>query len=154
MRLWPELNTVPTDFVLYGGTGLALQIGHRSSEDFDFFSTSGFDPSRLQSRLPFFRDLDGDDADAWVHFKTDNLEAFIDRDGPVKVAFFGGLDRLQRVQNPLRAAGSRVLVADGTLDRVPENMKRDLTRWARQIDLEKLPVLRAEPGLSPGGMAR
>jgi hypothetical protein len=23
-RLWPELNAVPTDFVLYGGTGLAL----------------------------------------------------------------------------------------------------------------------------------
>ena len=37
LRLWPELNAAPTDFVLYGGTGLALQIGHRSSEDFDFF---------------------------------------------------------------------------------------------------------------------
>jgi hypothetical protein len=75
------------------------------------FSTSGFDPSRLQSRLPFFRDLDRDDPDAWVHFKTDSLEALIDRDGPVKVSFLGGLNELQRVQNPLRAAGSRVLVA-------------------------------------------
>jgi hypothetical protein len=216
MRLWPELNAVPTDFVLYGGTGLALQIAHRPSEDFDFFSTSGFDPSRLQSRLPFFRDLDRDDPDTWIHFKTDNLEAFIDRDGPVKVSFFGGLDRLQRVQNPLRAAGSRVLVAslvdlagmkmrviqvrgswkdyvdihalasngidlatglaaaraidanfdpatsiralqfygDGTLNRVPESMRRDLTRWAQQIDVRKLPVLRSKPGLSPGGMER
>jgi hypothetical protein len=56
-RLWPELDAVPSDFVLYGGTGLALQLGHRVSEDFDFFSSSGFDPDRLRLRLPFFRDL-------------------------------------------------------------------------------------------------
>ena len=40
-ELWPELNSVPLCFVLYGGTGLALQPGHRSSEDFAFFSSSG-----------------------------------------------------------------------------------------------------------------
>src|SRR5580700_1750980 len=71
-RLWPELDAVPSDFVLYGGTGLALQLGHRVSEDFDFFSSSGFHPARLRSRLPFFQDLDAADPDAWVHFKTDN----------------------------------------------------------------------------------
>ena len=57
-ELWPELDAVPSDFVLYGGTALALQLGHRVSEDFDFFSSAGFDPDRLQSRLPFFRELD------------------------------------------------------------------------------------------------
>jgi hypothetical protein len=36
LRLWPELEAVPSDFILYGGTGLALQLGHRASEDFDF----------------------------------------------------------------------------------------------------------------------
>ena len=54
LRLWPELDAVPSDFVLYGGTALALQLGHRVSEDFDFFSSAGFDPDRLHSRLPFF----------------------------------------------------------------------------------------------------
>ena len=214
MRFWPELDAVPSDFVLYGGTALTLQIGHRSSEDFDFFSSSGFDPARLQSRLPFFRDLDCTDPDAWVHYKPDNLEAFVDRRGTVKVAFFGGLNTLQRVQDPLRAAGSRVRVAslvdlagmkmrviqvrgswkdyvdihaltsqgidlrtglaaakaidksfdpvtsiralqfygDGTLDRVPEGIQRDLTRWARQVDTAKLPSFRPHPGLTPGGM--
>jgi len=34
-RLWSELDAVPPDFVLYGGTGIALQLGHRVSEDFD-----------------------------------------------------------------------------------------------------------------------
>lgn len=216
LRLWPELDAVPSDFVLYGGTGLALQIGHRFSEDFDFFSSSGFDPARLQSRLPFFRNLDGAAADAWVQYKTDNLEAFVDRGDPVKVAFFGGLDTLQRVQDPLRAAESRVRVAslvdlagmkmrviqvrgswkdyidihalashgidlqtglaaaraidrsfdpaisiralqfygDGTLDRVPESIQRDLIRWTRQVDLAKLPALKPKLGLSPGGMER
>lgn len=36
-RLWPALADVPDAFVLYGGTALALRLGHRSSVDFDFF---------------------------------------------------------------------------------------------------------------------
>src|ERR1700721_139750 len=67
LRLWQELDAVPSDFVLYGGTGLALQLGQRASEDFDFFFSSGFEPDRLRSRLPFFRDLDPKDPDLWVH---------------------------------------------------------------------------------------
>jgi len=100
---WPELDAVPSDFVLYGGTGLALQLGRRVSEDFDFFSSAGFDPDRLQARLPFFWDLDATDTDFWVHRKQDNLEAFVDRHDPVKVAFFGGLDTLRRVRDLRRA---------------------------------------------------
>jgi hypothetical protein len=110
-RLWPELDAVRSEFVLYGGTGLALQLGHRTSEDFDFFSSSGFDPEALRARLPFFRDLDNAGPDVWVHRTQDNLEAFLNRGGLVKVAFFGGLDTLQRVEDPSRAAGSRVMVA-------------------------------------------
>jgi hypothetical protein len=213
-RLWPELNAVPPEFVLYGGTGLALQLGHRASEDFDFFSSSGFDPDRLRSRLPFFQDLDPADSGAWVHLKRDNLEAFINRGGVVKVAFFGGLDMLQRVEDPRRPAGSRVQVAslvdlagmkmrviqvraswkdyvdihalvshgidvrmglaaakaidrtfdpvtsiralqfygDGTLDRVPVPMQRDLTHWAQAVDLSALPVFVPKGGLSPEGL--
>ena len=40
--LWPELDAVPSDFVLYGGTALALQFGHRVSEDFDFLLVGRF----------------------------------------------------------------------------------------------------------------
>lgn len=38
-RLWPLLKEVPKDFVLYGGTAVALRYGHRQSVDFDFFSS-------------------------------------------------------------------------------------------------------------------
>ena len=37
ISLWPELGQVPADFALYGGTALALHLGHRESIDFDFF---------------------------------------------------------------------------------------------------------------------
>jgi hypothetical protein len=215
-RLWPELDAVPSDFVLYGGTALALQLGHRVSEDFDFFSSSGFDPDRLRSRLPFFRDLDPSNSDAWVQRKRDNLEAFVDRGGLVKVAFFGGLDTLNRVEDPRRAVGSRVLVAslvdlagmkmrviqvrgnwkdyvdihtlvthgidvptglaaakaidrsfdpttsvralqfygDGTLNRVPPAIQKDLTHWAQVVDLSELAVLHPRRGLNLGGLER
>lgn len=38
-------------FYLSGGTGLALQIGHRESEDLDFFSEHKFDSFKLLSDL-------------------------------------------------------------------------------------------------------
>ena len=34
---WPELANVPKEFVLYGGTAIALHLGHRDSVVFDFF---------------------------------------------------------------------------------------------------------------------
>lgn len=35
-------------FYLSGGTGLSLQIGHRESEDLDFFCEESFDPIQLE----------------------------------------------------------------------------------------------------------
>lgn len=216
LTLWPELDIVPSHFVLYGGTGLALQLGHRVSEDFDFFSSEGFDPMRLHARLSFFRDLNPTDREAWVHYKPDNLEGFVNRRGSIKIAFFGGLNNLRRVEDPRRPAGSRVQVAslldlagmkmrvvqargswkdyvdihalinhgidipmalaaaraidsafnpatsvralqfygDGTLNRVPVAMQRDLTRWAQAVDLTKLPTLQPKRGLARNTLSR
>lgn len=36
--IWNDLKCIPKDFVLYGGTAVALRYGHRESVDFDFFS--------------------------------------------------------------------------------------------------------------------
>ncbi len=38
-------------FYLTGGTGLALQLGHRVSEDLDFFTAAEFDPVRLSRQM-------------------------------------------------------------------------------------------------------
>lgn len=40
-----------SSFYLSGGTGLSLQLGHRESEDLDFFSQSTFDPGQVQQQL-------------------------------------------------------------------------------------------------------
>ena len=40
-----------TDFILVGGTALALQLGHRKSVDIDLFSQNFFDSKRLSEHL-------------------------------------------------------------------------------------------------------
>lgn len=55
-RLWGELIDVPEEFILYGGTAVALYLGHRESVDFDFFALEGFDPDDLYEIVPFLQD--------------------------------------------------------------------------------------------------
>ena len=48
-HLWSRLASTPSSFVLYGDTALALRLGHRASVDFDFFSSSSFQPDALDT---------------------------------------------------------------------------------------------------------
>lgn len=53
-RLWPELRpSAELGFVLYGGTAIALRLGHRASIDFDFFSEQPLDRKALQAAFAF-----------------------------------------------------------------------------------------------------
>jgi len=92
-HLWDELNATPQHFVLYGGTAIALRLGHRQSEDFDFFSNEPFEPPKLKQSIPY---LSGAET---VQSSKDTLTCIVDRGGPVQVSFFGGLS-LKRVANP------------------------------------------------------
>lgn len=49
-EIWPFLKKVPSDLYLAGGTALALQVGHRISVDFDFF-TKDYLPKPLLSTV-------------------------------------------------------------------------------------------------------
>jgi hypothetical protein len=51
--LWDELAPMPRSFILYGGTAVALHLGHRRSVDFDFFSPDPFDPAHLLATCRF-----------------------------------------------------------------------------------------------------
>lgn len=102
--LWPELSIVPSQFTLYGGTALALRIGHRESADFDFFSNESFDPDRLASALPF---LDGAER---VQVAANTLTCRVERGGPVLLSFFGAL-RLGQVREPDVAADISLNIA-------------------------------------------
>jgi len=103
-QLWNELKDTPKEFVLYRGTALALRLGHRSSEDFDFFANHSFAPDVLRKTIPHLRDAE------MVQFEHDTLTAIVDRGGPVKVSFFGGLT-LNRVQDPDVAPDNGIRVA-------------------------------------------
>lgn len=94
-RLWQELRQVPGHFVLYGGTAAALWFGHRQSADFDFFSASAFTPENLLAQIPL---LTGGTP---LQSEPNTLTLLVEREGEVKVSFFGGL-RFGRVGNPER----------------------------------------------------
>jgi len=61
------------DFYLSGGTGLALQIGHRESKDLDFFSQKDFQPELLQKELEKIGKLEN------VQLEKGTLNCFIDK---------------------------------------------------------------------------
>lgn len=53
-RLWPKLKAaLDLGFVLYGGTAIALRLGHRPSIDFDFFTEKPLDRDALRAAFPF-----------------------------------------------------------------------------------------------------
>jgi predicted nucleotidyltransferase component of viral defense system len=51
INILPLLKDLKEDFYLAGGTGLALQIGHRDSVDFDFFNEKDIDTKKLFDSL-------------------------------------------------------------------------------------------------------
>ena len=79
--------------MLYGGTALALRLGHRQSEDFDFFSDQPFKPTSLRESIPYLKHAE------MTQFQDNTVTAIVDRNGPVKLSFFGALG-IKRVQDP------------------------------------------------------
>lgn len=108
LALWPELAATPDHFTLYGGTALALRLGHRFSVDFDFFSDQPFDPDRLAGAAPYLVDAERVQVDA------NTLTCRVERGGPVLVSFFGNL-RLGQAA-PREQAQGQPLYAASLLD--------------------------------------
>lgn len=119
--LWPELKQVPGQFVLYGGTALALRLGHRQSVDFDFFSSARVDGERLLDTLPLLRGCQ-------VRQAAENtLTVLVKREGgEVFLTFIGGLP-WQRVGQPDQTEDG-ILRAASLLDLAATKMR---VIWAR-----------------------
>lgn len=94
-QLWPQLApAAELGFVLYGGTAIALRLGHRQSVDFDFFSDRVLDRAKLDETFAF---LGGSKV---LQDEPNALTVLVPgQDRPVKVSFFGGL-RLGRIATP------------------------------------------------------
>jgi hypothetical protein len=119
-RLWGELDQVPPGFVLYGGTALALRLGHRISVDFDFFSSKSFQPAQLKEAIPFTKEGE------ILQSSADALTMLVDRGGPVKVSFFGGLG-FGRMEDPQTAPDNGVAIAS-VIDVFASKLKTILQR--------------------------
>lgn len=102
--VWELLKKLPSEFVLYGGTAVALRFGHRTSVDFDFFSNHPFMPGDLERRISWLAKSQR------LQSAPNTLTCLIDREGPVKVSFFGDL-KLDRVGKPEQVEGSDIWVA-------------------------------------------
>jgi len=142
-EIWPQLAPAPDlSFVLYGGTAVALHLGHRVSIDFDFFKAEPLDKARIETSFQFVRNA--------RTIQEDQNSLVMDvpmPSGSVKVSFFGGL-ALGRINDPLRTRDEVLLVASledllatklkAILDRAEAKDYRDIAAMlSAGISLEK-----------------
>jgi len=129
-KLWPLLGRVPEHFVLYGGTGLALRLGHRESVDFDFFSAEPFLPTDLLAELAWL-------GPASVGRSSPNNLEFATTDN-VNLSFFGAM-RIQSVAEPSIVVDNGLVVAS-IYDLAGTKAKTILDRseWKDYVDLAAL----------------
>ena len=100
MKLWLLLKPIyRLGYILYGGTAIALRLGHRQSIDFDFFSSQPLDRKQLRESLPFLStaEIIQDEPDTFTVLTAER----------VKVSFFGNL--------PFSRYGNLEMTDDGGL---------------------------------------
>jgi len=143
-ELWNALAPAAAlDFVLYGGTAIALQLGHRHSIDFDFFGHRPLNKVALKEAMPF---LDGA---AVFQDEPNTLVVSVDRPaGPVKLSFFGGLS-LGRVGEPRRTSDD-VLVIASLVDLLATKLKAILDRAEAKDYVDLAALLRSGLALERG----
>ena len=132
-ELWPQLSAAPRlSFVLYGGTAVALHLGHRQSVDFDFFRSDPLDKNELGQTFGFIRNS------TVLQDAPDTLAVLAATpSGAVKVSFFGSIG-FGRVSEPLLTRDGTLLVASledlmatklkTTLDRAEARDYRDIAQ--------------------------
>ena len=82
-NILPLLENFKSEFYLAGGTALALQLGHRDSIDFDFFSEDDFSTGELFEKV---RDIFEGYPVKKVQDEKNTLTVIIDDD--IKLSFF------------------------------------------------------------------
>jgi hypothetical protein len=144
-RLEPKLGALPPaqreiwtslaqarqlNFVLYGGTAIALHLGHRESLDFDFFRSEPLDKDQIRAAFGFITGA------AVVQDAPNTLVVLAKMpSGSVKISFFGRIG-FGRVNDPLQTNDGILLVASlddlmatklkATLDRAEAKDYRDI----------------------------
>lgn len=151
-KLWPLLApAAKLGFVLYGGTAIALRLGHRTSVDFDFFSSRPLDERSLAAALPFTSTATTLQATPdTLTFLTSIPEAAPDE---VKVSFFA-MPGFGRIGQPERTNDGLLRVAS-SVDLLATKLKTILQRAEAKDYRDIAALLRAGNDLAIGlGAAR
>jgi len=99
--IWPHLApSVDLGLVLYGGTAIALRLGHRTSIDFDFFTEQPLDREVLAHSFAFLGRSEV------IQDRPNTFSVLAPAgNGRVKISFFGeiatGRARQLRTQHPM-----------------------------------------------------
>ena len=106
-KLWPLLTDIPGNFILYGGTAIALQLGHRISVDFDFFSDIPLNKDKLIKQFTLLTRF------PVIQPEINTLDCFIQwPEGNIKLQFLAGLgERQKRIESPFLAPDNQVKIA-------------------------------------------
>jgi hypothetical protein len=132
-EIWTSLAPAPQlNFVLYGGTAVALHLGHRESLDFDFFRSEPLDKDQIRAAFGFI------DGAAILQDAPDTLVVVAEMpSGSVKISYFGNIG-FGRVNDPLQTRDGILLVASlddlmatklkATLDRAEAKDYRDIAK--------------------------
>ena len=104
---------ITESWTLGGGTALALQLGHRYSEDLDFFRAGTFDTDRMLTTLTAIGDVSIHDRSAdTLHLALNGLRlSFLQAQAPL--LFPGTLYRGLIVADPLDIAIMKVIAIGG-----------------------------------------
>jgi hypothetical protein len=142
--VWKKLPPV-TDlgFVLYGGTAIALQLGHRQSVDFDFFTEKKIDTNEIFRNLPFLKN-----GDVLQSSKDTLTIAHGTKEGMVKLSFFGEIG-FGRVGHPMVARDTWIPVASLD-DLMATKLKVILQRAEKKDYIDIAEMIRSGVSLQKG----
>lgn len=137
--IWQNLASLKDlGFVLYGGTAIALHLGHRVSIDFDFFNHNSLNKEALLN-LPYF-------AKAKVlQEASDSLVMLVKN---VKISFFGSL-KIGRKDMPL-LTNDNVLIVASLNDLMATKLKSILQRSEIKDYKDIIAMIKAEVSLELG----
>ena len=135
-EIWEQLRPARIlSCVLYGGTAVALRLGHRESIDFDFFRTAPLDKDEIRRAFAFI------ERSEVVQDSPDTFAVLVQMpSGTVRTSFFGGID-FGRVNDPDQTRDETLLVASpedllatklkATQDRAEAKDYRDIAELLR-----------------------
>lgn len=132
-KIYPKLSEIKHHgFMLFGGTAIALQLGHRESVDFDFFVADRFD----ETVKDFLKNLKNG-LNATVLQSESNTLTFKTSNG-VKISFFGGLDFV-KTTTPIKADDDTLKIASlSTLLAAKLKVINDRAEWKDYTDIANI----------------